>query len=199
MTTRKPMPSNLPRRRDRTVEDESWIRAVLTAAPFGVLAIAGKDGPSVNSNLFVFDSSRDAIYFHTARRGATRSAVENEPRTVFTVSEMGRVLPSTEAIHFSAEYISVVTQGSTRIVDDPQESINSLGLLMRKYAPHLEPGRDYRGVEAKDVAKTTVYRMDIDSWSGKRNIRDGAEGAFEYPDPALRSLIPATGDGGQTE
>jgi nitroimidazol reductase NimA-like FMN-containing flavoprotein (pyridoxamine 5'-phosphate oxidase superfamily) len=45
------------RRRDRAIQDESWIRAYLHRAPWGVLATSYDGQPFVNSNLFIFWSS----------------------------------------------------------------------------------------------------------------------------------------------
>ena len=50
---------------------------------------------------------------------------------------------------------------------------------MAKYAPQFEPGRHYRDIEAKDLARTSVFRIDIESWSGKGKTSDAAD-AYEY-------------------
>jgi hypothetical protein len=38
---------------------------------------------------------------------------------------------------------------------------------MKKYAPHLEPGTDYRPIAPDELIRTAVIRIDIDAWSGK--------------------------------
>ena len=42
----------------------------------GVLATVHGDQPFVNSNIFVYDEDRHAIYLHPARTGRTRDTVE---------------------------------------------------------------------------------------------------------------------------
>ena len=59
------------RRNDRAMDD-GWIRAFLATAPVGVVATVDDGQPFLNSNLFVYDESRHAIYVHTARTGRTR-------------------------------------------------------------------------------------------------------------------------------
>lgn len=167
-----------PRRKDRA-QDEAWIRELLTRAPIGVLATSGNNGPALNPNLFVFDPSRDAIYLHTAKTGHTRANVEDRPRVAFCVAEMGRLLPSDAAVHFSVEYASVVLTGTSTVVEDADEASGALDLLMRKYAPQFEPGRDYRSVEGKDLARTSVFRIDIESWTGKGKTSEAAD-AYHY-------------------
>ena len=101
-------------------------------------------------------------------------------KTAFCVAEMGRLLPAPAAINFSVEYASVVVEGTSRVVEDDDESYYALDLFMRKYAPQFEPGRDYRPAGARDLAKTSVFRIDIESWSAKGKSSQ-AEDAYEYP------------------
>jgi len=192
------VPFNKPRRKDRAVEDERWIVGLLTRCPVGTLGTLGPDGPALNPNLFAFDASVPAIYIHTAHKGQTRSNVENDSRVAFTVFELGRLLPAAAAVDFSAEYSAVVINGTCSIVEDHHEARRALELLMRKYAPHLEPDRDYRGIGNHDLARTSVFRVDIRSWSGKGKTVETSN-AYEYSavkSPARRE--PAHCDRGFT-
>jgi hypothetical protein len=54
-------------------------------------------------------------------------------------------------------------------------------MLLDKYAPHLRPGRDYRPITDDELARTSVYQIDIDLWSGKRETApEDYPGAFTY-------------------
>ncbi|NOX62751.1 MAG: pyridoxamine 5'-phosphate oxidase family protein [Chloroflexi bacterium] len=156
------------RRRDRAVNDETWIENLLTRAAVGVLATALDDQPFLNTNLFVYHPQRRAIYFHTAKRGRTRTNIEQNPRVCFTVFEMGRLLPADVALDFSVEYASVVAFGRVRVIEEESEAIEALQMLLDKYFPHLQPGVDYRPPIPEELERTAVYRMDIEEWSGKR-------------------------------
>ena len=180
---------NTPRRKDRAIEDQRWIGEFLTRCPVGTLATLGPDGPALNSNLFVFDASMSAIYLHTAHKGQTRSNVEADSRVAFSVFELGRFLPAAAAVEFSAEYSAVVIIGKCSIVENRQEARRALGLLMRKYAPHLEPVRDYREIGDHDLTRTSVFRVDIQSWSGKGKAVETSN-AYEYS--AVKSPGPQT-------
>lgn len=170
------------RRTDRAVHEE-WIRDFLREAPVGVLATVADGQPYVNSNLFVYDEARSAIYLHTARTGRTRSNLETPQRVAFTVHEMGRLLPADEALEFSVEYGGVVVFGTGLTVDEPAEARHGLQLLLDKYAPHLRPDRDYRAITAGELKRTSVFRIDIESWSGKRKTAPpDFAGAFRYED-----------------
>lgn len=170
------------RRRDRG-KDEHWVRAFLEVAPFGFLATVDRGGqPFLNSNLFVYDADRHCIYMHTHRTGRTRDNVEGSQKVAFSAAAMGRLLPAPEALEFSVEYAGVVAFGEGRVVEDDGEAREALQRLLDKYAPHLEPGRDYRPTTDDELNRTAVYRIDIETWSGKqKEVEEDFPGAFELP------------------
>ena len=174
-------PPDQLRRKDREMEDEAWITAFLQSAPFGVFAFCQGGQPFVNSNIFVYDPGRRAIYFHTAREGRTRSIVAQNPRGCFSISEMGRLLPAESALEMSVEYSGITAFGITRVVEDKEEAFSALQLLLDKYFPHLRPGRDYSATTPEEWKRTAVYRFDIELWSGKQKKADADfTGAFLY-------------------
>ena len=169
------------RRRDRAVDDDAWIAAFLKRAPVGTLSTLHEGRPHANVNLFVFDEAENALYLHTAREGATRASIESDPRVCFSAHEMGRLLPAEMAVNFSVEFAGVVAFGRAEVVRDARSARRALELLMAKYAPHLELGRDYGGVRDRDLARTTVLRVAIESWSGKKKeVAPDFPGAYAY-------------------
>lgn len=172
-----------PRRKDRS-RDEAWIRAFLRRAAAGVFVTVRDGNPFPIPLNFVYDEDREAIYVHTGKRGRSRSNVEGDSAgsgengvpAALCVFDMGRFLPADEALEFGVEYSSVVVFGRGAVVEDPGEAEEALNLIMEKYAPHLEPGKDYRPVAPEEVRRTTVMRMDIEGWSGKEKPVDP-----EYP------------------
>lgn len=186
--------ANLPlttvRRADRAVEDDVWIADLLSRAPVGVLATVYGGQPFLNSNLFVYDRDRHVIYLHTARVGRTRANLELDERVCFTVYEMGRLLPADTALEFSVEYAGAVVFGRGTIVVAEEEAARGLQLLLDKYAPHLKPGRDYRPITPEELARTAVYRIDIEAWSGKKKeVASDFPGAFLYGRNADETIV----------
>lgn len=178
------------RRRDRAVEDETWIRALLHRAPMLTLATVDPTSmqPFLNTNIFVYDEAAHAIYIHTARVGRTPANITAHPRVCLTVSEMGRLLPAEVAIEFSVEYASVVVFGQASISgstpDEQHEAAHALQLLLDKYFPHLQAGSDYRPPIAEELVRTAVYRIAIEEWSGKqKQVAPDFPGAFWYGTP----------------
>lgn len=175
------LPRTHLRRSDREVTDETWIKELLQRAPIGVLATTYEGQPFLNSNLFVYHEAEQVIYMHTARVGRTRANLDHEERVCFSVFEMGRLLPAGIAFDFSLEYASVVIFGTATRISDQQQAIDALHLLTEKYAPHLQKGRDYRGVLPEELSRTSVYRIVIEEWSGKKKEAPADfPGAYTY-------------------
>ncbi len=169
------------RRHDRAVEDENWIRALLRRAPIGTIATTHDGQPFINSNLFVYDEATHAIYFHTARVGRTQANIAHDERVCFSVFEMGRLLPAATALEFSVEYAGVVVFGTCAQISESGQAARALQLLLDKYAPHLHPGRDYQPVTEQELARTAVFRIQIEQWSGKKKaVAEDFPGAFFY-------------------
>lgn len=169
-TSQRPEDLATVRRSDRAVDDERWIAALLEHAPVGALATVDAGQPYLNVNLFVYDAARRVVYVHTARRGRTRTNVEAGERVCFAVHEMGRLLPAPEALEFSVEYAGVVAFGTACVVEDALEATTALQAILDKYFPEHVPGRDYRPIAPEELARTTVMRVDIEQWSGKRKV-----------------------------
>ena len=173
------------RRRDRA-QDEAWTRSFIRQARVGVLAVARGAQPFVNTNLFVYDAGRHAIYIHTARTGLTRDGLSRPAQVCFSAFEMGRLLPADEALEFSVEFAGVTAFGSGCVVEDPGEAREALQMLLDKYAPELRPDRDYRAITAGELKRTSVYRIDIEEWTGKlKLVEDDFPGAFYAPPPEI--------------
>lgn len=166
-----PQPEDLRtrvRRTDRAVEDDAWIAERLHAARVGFIATSDDGQPFLNSNLFWFDEAQKRIYFHTAITGRTRANIEANPRVCFGIAEIGELLPADTALEFSTEYAGVIAFGQARIVNDANEAENGLYGLLKKYFPSLKPGADYRAITRDELARTSVFAIDIDAWSGKQ-------------------------------
>lgn len=182
-------PLTTVRRSDREVTDEDWIRALLHRAPVGYLATLHGDQPFINSNLFVYNEAEHVIYMHTARKGRTQVNVGGNgsgppaepPKVCFTVTEMGCLLPAKEALEFSVEYKGVVVFGRGEIISDQTIAAGALQLLLDKYAPHLQPGRDYRPIVEEELKRTAVFKITITEWSGKKKeVAADFPGAYLY-------------------
>lgn len=169
----------------KAVEDSEWIASFLADQPGGVLGLVDDGSPYVVTQLFVHDPDSNALFLHGARTGRTRRIVDaaDRPEATFTVSEMGRFIPHEVPMEFTVEYASVDVFGHIDVVEDPDEKRRVLELFMAEFAPHLEPEVDYNTIADKNVDITSVYRLDIDSWSAKRGEKPPDHpGAYDLDD-----------------
>ncbi|MBU0511916.1 MAG: pyridoxamine 5'-phosphate oxidase family protein [Chloroflexi bacterium] len=168
------------RRKDRA-KDDSWIRLFLRRAPMGTMATTREGQPFLVTRNFAFDEAAHAIYMHGGMKGRTYDNVQADDRVCFSVSEMGRLLPADKAIEFGVEYAGVVVFGRVSLVTDSEEATHGLQLLLDKYFPHLNPGVDYQPISSEALKITAVFRIDIESWSGKeKKVAEDFPGAFLY-------------------
>jgi uncharacterized protein len=169
------------RRRDRAVEDDTWIAQFLGRAPNCVVATVSGDRPFVNPNLFVFDVEARRFFFHTAGAGRTRNNIENNALVTVSVFDMGRLLPAEDILDYTVEYASVTIFGRAAIITDAALVRHTFLMQMAKYFPDHVEGREWRSFTDEEAARATVYEIVIERWSGK--VNRGApdyEGARRY-------------------
>ncbi|MBD3234978.1 MAG: pyridoxamine 5'-phosphate oxidase family protein [candidate division Zixibacteria bacterium] len=170
------------RRNIREVTDEDWIKGFLRRAPYGYFATSVDDRPFLHINTFAYYEKANCIYFHTASAGRMKENIEENKKTCFAVSEMGRLLPAERPSELSVEYSSVIVFGETEIIEEKDEKNKALKMLIEKYFPHLKDAEKYKSIPDGEIEITTVYRFKISEWSGKQHKqRSDHPGAFNYP------------------
>jgi nitroimidazol reductase NimA-like FMN-containing flavoprotein (pyridoxamine 5'-phosphate oxidase superfamily) len=173
-------PANAQRRPEH-VQDETWIREFLGRAQIGHIATRWDEQPFINPTTFWYDAERHEIIFHSNIIGRVRANSERHPCVCFEASEFGRLLPSNVALEFSIQYASVIAFGQIRVIEDFEEKRRALSGLIGKYFPKMTAGKEYRPITDKELRRTSVYTIAIDSWSGKRNWPGRADQSDEWP------------------
>ena len=157
------------------------MRAFLRVAPIGRVATQWDGQPFVTPSTFWYDEANHRIIFHSNIAGRVRSNLERNPKVCLEASEMGRLLPSNVALEFSLQYRSVMVFGTVRILESDEEMRAALTGLLEKYFPEMEAGREYRPITEKELKRTSVYELKIESWSGKENWNERADQSDEWP------------------
>jgi nitroimidazol reductase NimA-like FMN-containing flavoprotein (pyridoxamine 5'-phosphate oxidase superfamily) len=160
---------------------EEWIRAFLHEAKVGHIATTWDGQPFVTPSTFWYDEANQRIIFHSNISGRVRANLERDSRICLEASQMGKLLPSNIALEFSLQYRSVLVFGSARILEEAEEKREALYGLVRKYFPEMQAGREYRPITEKELKRTSVYAIAIESWSGKENWSERAEQSDEWP------------------
>lgn len=170
------------RRQGKAIDDPAWISEFLAAQETCVLGLVDGETPHLVTQLFVYDSEENDIYLHGAQGGRAYTLITtgDHPRASFTTSEKGRYIPADEPVNFTVEYSSVVANGCIGCLADPAEKRRVLEQFMGKFAPHLTAGEDYEHMSEESIDRTAVYRLDVESWSGKKGWKDPDHpGAYE--------------------
>jgi nitroimidazol reductase NimA-like FMN-containing flavoprotein (pyridoxamine 5'-phosphate oxidase superfamily) len=155
------------RRQDRAITDDAWIADFLQKANYGVFATCKDGQPFTVARNFAYEAQKHVIYFHGARKGRTFENVGQGAAVNLNVGEMGEWIAAERAMNFGVKYKGVVVFGRLSVVEDIEEAKRGLQLIMDKYFPALRPGVDYEAATDDDLKVTAVFRVDIESWSGK--------------------------------
>ena len=181
-------PATANQRLPEYTRDEEWMRQFLRVSQIGRVATSWDDQPFVTPTTFWYDEANQRVIFHSNLAGRIRANLERNPKVCLETSEMGRLLPSNVALEFSLQYRSVMVFGTVRILESDEEKRAALYGLIQKYFPEMEAGREYRPITDKELKRTSVYELKIESWSGKENWNERAEQSEEWP--ALDSTRP---------
>jgi nitroimidazol reductase NimA-like FMN-containing flavoprotein (pyridoxamine 5'-phosphate oxidase superfamily) len=157
--------------------DDAWIAAFLQEEQVGHIATRWEGQPFITPSTFWYDPERHEIYFHSSIVGRIRTNVERHQQVSFECSRAGKPLASNIALEFSFQYASVIAFGVIRILEEEAEQERALYGLIEKYFPGMKPGVDYRPITEQELARTSVYAIEIKSWSGKENWKlEAAQG-----------------------
>ena len=160
---------------------EAWIRSFLHSGQIAHVAHLSGDQPFITPTNYWFDEERHQLVFHSNIIGRVRSNLEHAPKVCVEVSEFGRLLPANTALEFSLQYRSVLVFGSVRILENDEARLRGLNGLLKKYFPDMTPGKEYRPITKQELARTSVYALEIESWSGKENWADRADQLPDWP------------------
>ena len=167
-------------RRPHLTKDDDWIRAFLREAKIGHIASSCDGQPFIHPTMFWLDEINHQIVFHSNVAGRVRSNIESNPRVSLEASELGRFLPSNVALEFSLQFRSAVVFGTAIIVTDSAEARRLLYGLISKYFPTMTAGKEYREITDKELRATSIYALQIESWSGKENWAERADQSDEW-------------------
>ncbi|GAA5531974.1 pyridoxamine 5'-phosphate oxidase family protein [Deinococcus aluminii] len=184
-------------RRPQNRRDDAWIRALLSRVNMGRVATVweGEDGaafPFITPLAFAYRPETHDLVYHTNVAGRLRANTgRSQPaRATFEASEIGALLPSNDPLELTVQYRSVIAFGAARLLTDPEEAREALRVLSEKAFPDLRVGVQTRPISDADLARTTVYSLAIERWSGKENWAEAAMQTGDWPALSPRLLRP---------
>ena len=179
-------PINQSRRPELEMDDQ-WIIQFLHKTHFGHIATRDGDQPFVIPTTFWYSEENHEIYFHSNAFGRIRFNADNYLEVCFECFSSGRLLPSNIPLEKSVQYESVMAFGKVQVIKSLDEKREKLNGLLQKYFGEMDSGKDYRPITNNEIKRTSVYRIKIDHWSGKRNWPERTDQAEKGEWPGLDS------------
>lgn len=163
------------RRNDRLIDDPAILRAFL--AQENVLHLGLTDGqtPYVVPMSYGFDwpeGEQPTFYLHCAGEGQRLSLIRKNPRVCVEISKQIRIVPGPVPCSWTSKYKSVIAFGTAHILTDPAEKAAALRAVLRQdgYEGEAE-------FPPEMLARVTALRIDVETLTGKSNLRPGEEEA----------------------
>jgi len=150
------------RRHDKEIRSRAEIDAVIRAADVCRLALARDNEPYLVPLSFGYDGK--ALYIHTAAKGRKIDFIEANNRVCFELeANVALVENEREACDWTFSFESAIGYGTVRELTRPDEKNHALNQIMRHYS-----GGEW-DIPAHRTASTRVWRIDIESITGKRS------------------------------
>jgi len=155
------------RLKDREITDRAEIDQLLNTAKVCRVAFAVGDEPYVIPLSHGYDAEAEALFFHTAKEGKKIDCIEANPRVCFEVEGQVEVKEGDErACSWGVRYESVIGFGTIVEVLSPTEKERAVLCLTEQQANRTT---DWK-IDPKGISGTRVWRLDIESVTGKRSF-----------------------------
>ena len=174
---------SVPRRKDRWVRDEDWMRSMLRYSLFCTVATLFDGRAFLRPSAFYYDPDDHAIYIHGAHQGRSfDNAAKNQNVTV-CIYDVGAMRMHKRAFDFFQEHAGIIVFGATSKVTESSKKHAVMRNTFAKHAPHLKEGVDYQPASQEEIYETTIVKIDIVEWSGKMKWTDDPDRPrFRYDD-----------------
>jgi uncharacterized protein len=148
------------RRKDKEILDQAEILAVIAKSTVCRLALCDKDQPYIIPMCFGLDGQ--CLYFHCAREGRKLDMINSNPNVCFEFDIDTEIVPGT-GCDIGMRYRSVIGFGKASIVESDEERMRALDVIIS----HYDGKAAY--YPSAVVAKTAIFRVDIESMTGKKS------------------------------
>lgn len=154
------------RRSDREIKEYNEIIGVIEKCDVCRLALNNNGYPYIIPLNFGFkeENGKAELYFHCANEGTKLELIKKDNRASFETDCRHRLVADYEEQMCTMEYESVIGQGRIEILPE-EEKIAALQILMSHYHHDKFP------INENVIPMTTVFRLSVDSMTGKRRIK----------------------------
>lgn len=149
------------RRKEKQITDQDQIDGIIKQARVCRLGLSENGRPYVVPLHFGYDPP--FLYFHGADKGRKLDILAANPMVCVEFDELKKINKHASACNWGASYISIIVEGTARILIDPEEKINGLNCIMAQYS-----SRTFE-FEAQELAETAVIEVKILGMTAKRS------------------------------
>jgi len=157
------------RKSNREIKDFSELTAVLQKGDVCRIALNTPDGfPYIVPLNYGYEYSSDGaltLYFHCANDGRKLDLIRGDARVGFEVDCSHELVSGDLACEYTFHFESIIGTGNISILCNHDERIHGLNVLMRHYGGEDKAFNDHA------LSLTTVLRLDVDNYCGKRHAR----------------------------
>lgn len=150
------------RRREKEITALDEIEAILRRAQVCRLALVEGDRPYIVPMNFGYE--RGILYFHSAAAGKKLDILRRNRNVCFEFDSDHELVRAEEPCRWSMHYRSVIGFGSAFFIEDTAEKCKALAAIMRQYAEG-----EFAFTE-EEVARVTVFKVEIERMSGKESV-----------------------------
>jgi nitroimidazol reductase NimA-like FMN-containing flavoprotein (pyridoxamine 5'-phosphate oxidase superfamily)/RimJ/RimL family protein N-acetyltransferase len=170
------------RRKDKEITERRAIDAIIRGSEVCRLALALDSEPYLVPMSFGYDGQ--AIYLHSAQEGRKIGFFEGNDRVCFEFEQVGKVLrPEGKVCGWTVPFESVIGYGTIHELVEPEQKVHGLNQMILHY------GGQAGQPEEATLARTRVWRIDIQSMTGKRSAKKTmADGAIPKIEPRQHEL-----------
>ena len=157
------------RRKDREVTGINNILGILSGCEILRIGLCFEDKPYIVPMNFAHETVDEEvfIYLHSASEGKKIDIISKNSNVCFEADCDYKTLEAEEACGWSAEYQSVMGEGSIAMVFDETQKIKALNLIMKRYGFKGTPRYN------KDtLSGVVVLRIAVLSMSAKRRMKN---------------------------
>lgn len=171
------------RRKDRLVIDEEWVKDILRYEPFCVVGTADDKQPFLRPTAFYYHEQDHAIYIHGAHEGRGFGNLRDNNLVSLCLYVTGRMRGNSRAFDFFQEHAGVIVFGHSEEIKDNDKKHAIMQSIFEKHTPHLKANIDYEPASQEEIDSTSIFRIEIDDWTGKMKWTDvEPEFSFYYED-----------------
>ncbi len=154
------------RRKERKIENQETIEALLGHSPVGRMATVNRQGfPVIKPVNFLYRDGK--IYIHSSRKGEKIRDIRRRSPVCFEIDDpIAYVATEGPACRASYYYRSIIAKGIAGLLRSRKMKREILGKIMQKYQP--EGG--YGEISEEILKKTAVIEITIQEITGKENL-----------------------------